>query len=203
MKRAFTLLSALLLCLSASGGGKEFLHRIHPGLEWGYTLTYATYQHFNYLDPSIGFRIDEKGWTAPPSSNAFILGSICYDLSEYLSVSLISGYQGISKNCRSIPVLCRAHFYLSGMYTDGFFILYDFGVNLGRPNNYGNQIQLGTGYSFVLTPHSSIALNMGLRVVYDCPDIWDPIEEHYIPEHNIRRNDAWYCALNMGIALKF
>lgn len=203
MKRAFTLLAALLLCVSAAGGSREFLRRFHPGIEWGYSLTVATFRHFNYLDPSIGFRIDEKGWDSPPGSNAYILGSISYDISRFLGISLVSGYQGIYRNCRSVPVLLRANYYLSGMDTDSIFISYDFGVNLGRPRGLGNQLQIGTGYSFTLTNRSSIALTLGARLVYDQPDIWDPIEEEYVPTSNIRRNDAWYCSLNMGVALRF
>ena len=203
MKRMSTLFAALLLCLSAAGGGKEFLRRIHPGIEWGHTLTAATYQHYNYLDPSIGFRINEEGWLAPPASNAYILGSISYNISETLSFSLLSGYQGISKGRRAVPVLCRAYYYFTGMQSDGFYFTYDFGVNLLATGGHGNQLQLGTGYSMVLTPRCSVGLFASVRAVYDQPDIWDPIEEEYIPEQNIRRNDAWYCALNIGVALKF
>lgn len=203
MKRVLTLLSAILICLSASAGGKEFLRRLHPGIEWGYTLTATTYQHFNYLDPSIGFRINDKGWINIPKSNAFVLGSVSLDVSDKISVALLSGFQGIARNCRSIPVSARVNYYFSRMDSDGFYAFSDIGIDLGRPNGIGNQGQIGSGYSFYMSPRCAVALIAGARVVYDRPDIWDPIEESYIPKHNIKRNDAWYCALNMGIALRF
>ncbi|MBP5566809.1 MAG: hypothetical protein J6X57_04895 [Bacteroidales bacterium] len=203
MKRALILLSALLLCLSANAGGREFLRRLHPGIEWGYTLTATTHRHFNYLDPSIGFRINEEGWMGPAKSNAFIHGSLSFDATNKLSISLLSGYEGIADGCRTVPVICRANYYLSGMDSDGFYLFTDLGVNLRRPNTMGNHCQIGSGYSLYLAPHTSVAMFMGARVIYDRPDIWDPIEEEYIPKHNIKRNDAWYCALNIGITLKF
>ena len=203
MKRALILFATLLLCLSANAGGKEFLRRLHPGVEWGYTFTATTYQHFNYLDPSIGFRINEEGWTTPPKSNAFVLGSLTCDVTNKLSISLLSGYQGIARGCRTVPVLCRVNYYLHGMDTDGFYLFSDMGYNFCRPNSKGNQLQIGSGYSFYIAPHTSVAIVLGSRVVFDRPDIWDPIEEAYIPQKDIKRNNAWYCALNLGIALKF
>ena len=203
MKRTLALLSAILLCLSAKAGGKEFLRRLHPGLEWGYSLTAATFCHFNYLDPSIGFRINEKGWSSMAQSNAYVLASVGYNINDRLMLSLLSGYQGIDRGIHSVPILARADYYLSGMDTDGFYVFSDIGVNLGRPNSLGNQMQVGSGYSFYMAPHCSVAVVIGARAVYDRPDIWDPVEEAYIPKHNIKRNDAWYCAFNMGINLKF
>ena len=203
MKRAIAYLAALLLCLSATAGGRDFLRRLHPGLEWGYTLTATTYQHFNYLDPSIGYRINDQGWTYPPRSNAFILGSLTFDLSDRFSLGLLSGYEGIDRMRRTIPLLCRGSFYPRGRDEDGVYFFSDLGLNLSHPEAGGNQMQIGTGYNIFLAPRCALAFLAGGRVTYDRPDVWDPIEEEYIPKRNIKRNDAWYFALNIGVALKF
>ncbi|MBR5924636.1 MAG: hypothetical protein IKZ60_04175 [Bacteroidales bacterium] len=203
MKRAAAYLAALLLCLSANAGGKDFLRRFHPGLEWGYTLTATSYQHFNYLDTSIGFRINDQGWTYPPRSNAFILGSLTFDLSDRFCLGLLSGYEGIDRMRRTIPLLCRGSFYPNGRDEDGVFFFSDLGLNLSHPEARGNQMQIGSGYTIFLAPRCALAFQAGGRVTYDRPDVWDPIEEEYIPKRNIKRNDAWYFALNIGVSLKF
>ena len=125
------------------------------------------------------------------------------DRKQVGSISLLSGYQGIARGCRTVPVLCRVNYYLHGMDTDGFYLFSDMGYNFCRPNSKGNQLQIGSGYSFYIAPRTSVAIVLGSRVVFDRPDIWDPIEEAYIPQKDIKRNNAWYCALNLGIALKF
>ena len=203
MKRAIAYLAALLLCLSANAGGKDFKSRLHPGLEWGYTLTATSYQHFNYLDPSIGYRISDRGWTAPARSNAFILGSLTFDITDRFSLGLISGYEGIDRLRRTVPLLCRGSFYLKGRETDGVYFFSDLGLNLSHPEARGNQMQIGSGYNIFLVPRCMLGFQIGGRVTYDRPDVWDPIEEEYIPKRNIKRNDAWYCALNFAIPLRF
>ena len=204
MKRILAIIAAsLLFGLTAFAGGGEFFGRLHPGIEWGYTLTLAAHHHYNYLDESIGFRINDEGWTMLPRSNAYILGSLKYSFSSVFSTSIISGFQGIYKDRRTVPLLCRVSVSPSGRDSDGFFFFSDMGVFLTDFRRHGNQFQIGSGYSIVLAPRCSIGLRIGARLIYDRPDVWDPIEEEYISEQNIRRNDAWYSALNMGIVLEF
>lgn len=204
MKRFVITLAALLLCLACFAGGKgRFLDRIHPGIDWGWSLTPAAYHHYNYLDKSIGFRINDEGWDTSPHVNAYILGSIAYDFSRIFGISILSGYQGIEKGRRIVPVVTRATFYLAGNEDDTVILFTDMGLALDEFKRKCNFFQLGSGYRIALNTRNSISFRMGLKVTYDRPDIWDPIEEEYIPEHNIKRNDAWYYALNLGLTMEF
>ena len=165
MKRLCPYLLALMLCCqSLNAGGGSFLQRFHPGIEWGFSPMPAEYHHYNYLDQSIGFRINDKGWSYPCHLNAFILAGVSFDLSPRIDIAVLSGYKN---------------------------------------QKYGRQTEAGAGYMLTLAPHCSLVFRIGGRVVYDRPDVWDPIEEEYISARNIKRNDAWYYALNLGVGLYF
>ena len=204
MKRALIFVSAILVCCqTVYAGGRDILGRFHPGLEWGYTLTPASFHHYNYLDESIGFRINDEGWSFRPKSNAYIFGCITYDVSGYFSVSMLSGIQGLDAGRRTLPLIMRMEVSANGSDQDGFIFVSDMGADIRNWSKHSNHFQIGSGYVIILAPRCSLGIRVGGRLLYDSPDIWDPIEEEYVSRRNIRRNDAWYCALNMGLVLKF
>ncbi len=203
MKRLTILLSAILFSLSAFAGGGGWFGRFHPGVEWGMSLTPASFHHYNYLDESIGFRINDEGWDYNTKLGAFILGSVSFDVTRSFSIGLLSGCQGVEKGRRIVPLITRLSFYLSSWEDDSFFVYTDLGIALDDLSRKCNLSQIGGGYRMSLTPAYSLCFRVSSRVVFDNPDVWDPIEEDYISERNIKRNDAWYCALNIGFSLEF
>ena len=168
MKRFSAILLILLSSLTVFAGGGDFMRRFHPGVEWGMSLTPATFHHYNYLDESIGFRI-----------------------------------KGIERGKCIVPLISRLSFYLSGKEEDSIFVLTDIGIALDEMKKHCNFIQIGSGYRLVLTPAYSLCFITSGRVAFDHPAVWDPIEEDFISKRNIKRNDAWYCALNIGLSLEF
>lgn len=202
MKR-LCLLLLILLCLPAMAGGGGFLGRFHPGIEWGMSITPASFHHYNYLDESIGFRINDEGWTYDTKLGAFVLGSVAFDITRTFRVGILSGLQGVERNRRIVSLVSRLSFYLSGTDDDGIFVYTDVGLALNEMKKKCNYAQIGSGYRLLLTPSYSLCFRVSSRIVYDRPEVWDPIEEEYISERNIKRNDTWYCALNLGFSLEF
>lgn len=202
MKRLCTLMF-ILLCLPAMAGGGGFLGRFHPGIEWGMSITPASFHHYNYLDESIGFRINDEGWTYDTKLGAFVLGSVAFDITRTFRVGILSGLQGVERNRRIVSLVSRLSFYLSGTDDDGIFVYTDVGLALNEMKKKCNYAQIGSGYRLLLTPSYSLCFRVSSRIVYDRPEVWDPIEEEYISERNIKRNDTWYCALNLGFSLEF
>ncbi len=193
----------ILLCLPAMAGGGGFLGRFHPGIEWGMSITPASFHHYNYLDESIGFRINDEGWTYDTKLGAFVLGSVAFDITRTFRVGILSGLQGVERNRRIVSLVSRLSFYLSGTDDDGIFVYTDVGLALNEMKKKCNYAQIGSGYRLLLTPSYSLCFRVSSRIVYDRPEVWDPIEEEYISERNIKRNDTWYCALNLGFSLEF
>lgn len=203
MKRFSAILLVLLCSLTVFAGGGDFMRRFHPGVEWGMSLTPATFHHYNYLDESIGFRINDEGWDYRKKLNAYILGSLGFDVTRTFSIALLSGWQGIERGKCIVPLISRLSFYLSGKEKDSIFVLTDIGLALDEMKKRCNFIQIGSGYRLVLTPAYSLCFITSGRVAFDHPAVWDPIEEDFISERNIKRNNAWYCALNIGLSLEF
>ena len=89
------------------------------------------------------------------------------------------------------------------MEDDSIFVYTDLGLALDDLKKKCNFVQIGSGYRLLLTPGYSLNFRVSGRIVYDRPEVWDPIEEEYVSERNVKRNDAWYCALNLGFSLEF
>ena len=193
----------LFFCQLLSAGGGPLFARLHPGVEWGVSPSLASFHHFNYLDESIGFRINDEGWTYPHQMNAFVLASLTFDLGKKSDICLLSGYMGLYKGRRTVPLVCRTTFYTKGKDKDGFTLFADAGMSARKNEESLKMMELGAGYHIVLAPRSSLEIRLGSRLASDRPDVWDPIEEAYISAHNIMRNDAWYYALNISIGLSF
>ena len=204
MRRAiFIITGLLLLCTNVSA--EDWKDRVHPGISWGYSATLASYHHYNYQDQSIGFRIDDSGWKGSFISNGWIVGLVSFDISPQLAVSFLTGYQGISKGRAFFPLSARFSLYPAGLRSDGMFIFAESGMNLFEKINSARayDIQGGVGHRMAVARRLAIDVHAGIRMAYDRPPVWDPLEEEYISESNIRRNDAWNYSLNFGIALIF
>ena len=205
MKKTAAFIMLLFLSLTSHAGGRAFLDRFHPGIEWGYSATPARYHHFNYLDESIGFRIDEEAWENDCVSNAYFLGKLSFDISRSLRISAISGYEGVDTGVCTIPLSGRMEYAFSGFGTDGFLVFGGAGAAFISANTsrQGKRFEIGVGHRYTLAPHTSLGIRVGGRMITDKPDVWDPISEQYISERNIKRNDARYYALEIGIELSF
>ena len=62
---------------------------------------------------------------------------------------------------------------------------------------------LGGGYRVRLSDTCNLDLLVGLKGLIDRPAIPDPARPGSIPEQNIRRNIAGYCALDFSVAVSF
>ena len=205
MRKIAVIALLMLSVLPTRAESRRFIQNLHPVLEWGYTSTFCAYHHFNYLDEYIGFRIDDKGWDYSYHSNAYVLASIGFDLIPELNLRVSSGFQGIYHDRRVVPLVGRLSYYPHCTWDDGIFVFAEGEVVLTRNDRYRNisGYQLGTGYRFSLTSHSALDFHVGARVVYDEPDVWDPLEEGYISERNIKLSNGLYFALDFGISLVF
>ena len=199
------LMAAILVfaTLPLAAGGGDFLQRMHLGAEWGLSANLVDYHHFNYLDSSIGFRIDDSGWRGHYTQLGFVRLTLGCDVSRFVSICVSGSYEGISRGRRIMPVSLRAGLFPSGVHEEGIFFFSEAGTGMRRNERGVRLYQLGSGYRIVLDARRSLDFKLGAQVSHDRPRVWDPVEEEYIPERNILRNNAWYYALNMAVALEF
>ena len=180
-------------------------NRFRVGVEWGYTQCLFGYRDYNFFSEE-GYRVYDRSYGFHWASNAQLTLQVGYALGERHLVSLLGGYIGMGKDNRLIPVAARYTFFPRSLYEDGFFAYAQAGAAWHFYSMAGQTALLGAGgagYRFRLSDDCSIDLLVGLKYLRDHPKLIDPDRGINVPEHNIRKNVAGYCALDISIAVSF
>lgn len=207
MKRAITLLLllALSLCAFARDGKGRISSKLSYGLEWGYSLNFYTFHHYNIISDE-GYRIDRVESEADFHSGLGAMASLGYDISKLVNISLLVGYEGIDKDCRIIPVLLRAQC-LNGKKSDKdcFFSLIEGGVGpnvrMRSSSDFAYIAGIGEGYRFKLSQTVNLDLMLRIRCIFYSPLLPNPLSSGVVSSENIRRNQARFysAALSLGV----
>ena len=205
LSKAGCLLLATVLALAAPHRTEGRTPQLRYGLEWGGSTTLVSTHHYNYLDNTLGFRIDDSGTDTHRWGNAFVCAYCGLDLLPRLALSLRSGLAGIAPDRRLVPLTLRLSWHPHGSCSDGLFLLGEGGP--GFPDFLEDRPMVlaiaGGGYRLQLGEKSSLDLLLTARAVLDHPAIWDEEERHYIETQNVRRNDAVHYALCLSLGLNF
>lgn len=210
MKRIFLILAAAALLAGQSPlragnpAGREGSARLSFGVEWGYEATLLDIYHYNYIETTDGFRIDEKAVKPMYYSNGHATAGVTLQFARRCALGLHAGYAGIQERSRMFPVSLRATYFFDSYLDDGTFTFLEggAGVQEGRKifPSFG---RIGYGYRAILGGSCSMDLSGSLRVVYDHPMVYDVSIPGYVPQENLRRSDALYCAASISIAINF
>jgi len=177
--------------------------RFRFGAEWGYTQCFFLYRDYNYITDE-GYRVYNRSFSAHWQPNAQIVGQIGYVLTTRSMLSLGAGYMGMGKGNRLFPVYLRYTFYPRSISEDGLFTYAQAGAAWHIHPMDGRTALLGAaggGYRLHLSHGCDLDLLLGLKYLHDHPALVD--EGFSIPGHNIRKNIAGYCALDISIAISF
>ena len=205
----FLLLMAAAWTVPARAGGPLAglldADRFTFGVEWGYTQTFYLARSYNFFSEE-GYRIfeDERGFFFSP--NASFLAQFGFHLNERVTLSLATGYFGVGENNRLLPALVRLSYYPATHSEDGWFAFMQGGPAWHERDVFGSQAWLGSGgggYRIHLAYRCNLDLLVGVKYLHDHPSIPNPEGPGNVPEHNIRRNDAGYCALDVSVAISF
>ncbi len=211
MMRRKLLFIILLMSAFASSATARVLpdgpvfNRLRVGVEWGYTQTFFLARSYNFISDE-GYRVYDKYIGFHWSSNAQITAQVGYILGERSLVSLCGGYMGMGRDNRLLPLAVRYTFYPRAVYNDGIFLYGQGGVAWHTHTTAGKTAILGVagaGYRVRLSDTCNLDFLVGLKGLLDHPAIPDPGRSGNIPENNIRRNVAGYCALDFSVAISF
>lgn len=210
MKRKLFISAILLLALSSGATGRtipagSFFDRFVLGAEWGYTQCFYQNRNYNFITEE-GYRVFEQNSSFYGHANAQVLGTIGFRLSEQLTLGLYSGYIGIGEKNRLIPACLRASYFPSTDSEDGLFAYAQGGAAWHVHSTEGRMAWLailGGGYRIRLSYDAHLDLLFGIKYLHDHPSIPNPEGPGNVPEHNIRMNNAGYCALDISIAVSF
>ena len=212
---AILLISAAAFLPSGNAAGMEpgsrkgFLDVFTFGIEWSYISTPVAYRHFNYVSV-YGYRVDRKNWRAHYHANGEILLHAGCNVLPRLNLSLYGGYSGIYRLERLYPLSLRAtcHF---GSAPDGgrWFAYADAGAGFsgaGQGKTISGICKAGCGYRIPLSRHTSLDFSAAVRGVktrIGVADLTGNGTTIYIPEDNLRCNEALYLGIMVGIGLSF
>ena len=202
------LAAALLLGIcqaSASDRGQGRDWRIEYGAEWGYTATFLFNYHFNYVDSTDGYRVDETGTDFSYRSNAFGLLYSGVDFLGHYSLVLNAGYAGIYQGRRYIPVALRGACHFKSYDESGAFAIAEYGRGFftDGTKHVSQSYRLGGGYRYTLGGPACLDFIVSARLSTDRPDVYNFNLGDKVQDMYLRRNKAWYGSLNFSIALSF
>lgn len=179
---------------------------VNFGLEWGIDPQIASFHKFNYVSWE-GYRVNGDNSGINYNLNATVLANISVNTGEYFRVGLYSGYSGITRNTRVIPLSARFTMFPQGPDKDSFLYFIDAGAgfHLNEPKAPAQKpcfiTKLGAGYRYIMGGKTSLDLLVNLRGVVDSPLLKDPDSGGYVID--VRFNSAAYLAVSFSIALNF
>lgn len=200
----------LFLLASQSASGRtppygSFLEHFTMGVEWGYTQGFFQSRNYNYISEE-GYRVFEDKRRFQAVSNAQVQVHFGFRLNERTNLAVCGGYMGMGKDNRLLPLALRLSFFPSTDSEDGMFAYAQGGVAWHIHTTAGRMAALaaiGGGYRFRLSYFTNLDLLFGIKYLRDHPSIPNPEGPGNVPEHNIRMNNAGYCALDISIAVNF
>ena len=182
-----------------------FFDRFTFGVEWGYSQCFLLNRDYNFISEE-GYRVYEQNLGFLWHPNAQLLASVGYQLGERSTLAVYGGYIGVGKNNRLLPVMLRYSYFPSTHSEDGLFAYAQGGLAWHVHATAGRMGWLGTlggGYRIRLSRDVRLDLLVGLKYLHDHPSIPNPEGPGNVPEHNIRKNTAGYCALDISFAVNF
>lgn len=209
MRRISFLLPLLLILLcstTARAGqiyGPTFFDRMSFGVEWGYSQQFYQFRHYNIISEE-GFRINETTSGLVFCPNGILMGSIGYDVTDKLNISVLGGYSGMTSGQRMIPLLLRVYVAGHPLRGDGFFTFADGGLALKPMHGEAPYlVDIGEGYRVSLTPFCSIDLMMSFRALFDTPPVVNPEGSGFVHKSNVRSSISRIYSLSLTMAVNF
>ena len=201
----FILLSALCMESRAQLADNAFFRRFRFGAEWGYSQCFFRSWDYNYLSEE-GSRIYDSERAFHFRPNGFLLAQVGYSLHPHFDAALCAGYAGVGRDNRLLPLLLRLYHFPKSKREDGRFSFLQGGPawhvrGAGRPPAWMEKI--GAGYRIALSPGCRLDFQLGVQFVQDRPLIPNPEAPGNVPERNILKNRAGYCALDFSAAVSF
>ena len=196
-------LSICCSAVSAKDGGARA--RFIYGLDWGYSNIVSQWHHANYIS-SDGFRVNQINTDFNYAPNGYCRGYAGINFPDKWALAVYGGFNGISKGRTASSFSARLSFAPSGWREDGLKFFAEDGIALTE--TFKDKIDrlwaAGGGYRLQLSEGVGLDLSVSVQVAYDHPlRVYDKYSGELLRNENIRKSEAVYTALNIGLALSF
>ena len=210
MRHKLLLIIVLLVSIAASASARVLpaeppFNRLRFTAEWGYTQGFFLYRDYNFISEE-GYRVYDRSYGFNWRPNAQLFAKVGYPVTDHSLLTLCGGYMGVGKDNRLFPIALRYTFFPHTYYEDGVFYFGQGGAALHVHTTAGQTALLaaaGAGYRFRLSYDCNLDLLVSLKYLHDHPALPDPEWPGNVPEDNIRKNVAGYCALDFAVSVSF
>lgn len=175
------------------------------GIEWGGGASFLETHHFNYNTQE--GRINDVSTRFLFHAQAYVLADFNLHITDRIGIALVSGYQGIFKDREMIPLDLRLKFCPKGFSEDGPVLFAEGGAGFPVIHKQANVVAalgaVGGGFRLALKDMTGIDFTLAIRGCLDHPDVYDEVNGLWIDSADVKRNNAAYFALTIGVALNF
>lgn len=177
------------------------------GMEGNFILSAISYSHINYIAAD-GYRVDRRGLVCRPAVNGELLLNAGYNIDRHLNMALCFGVSGISRGETVFPISLRLTVLFGrDPLKARWFSFIDGGAGIGTATEarFSPAAKLGGGYRISLTRSAKLDFILSLRSIYTQPQITEFSDGDMVkvPSERIRRSQAFYNAIMLGIGLNF
>lgn len=208
--RKFLLISVIIASAVMDAAADEPVRdfpRFTFGLEGNCILSAISYSHINYIAAD-GYRVDRRGSDCRPAVNGELLLNAGYNIGRHMNMALCFGISGISRGETVMPLSLRLTvlFGRDPLKARWFsFIDGGTGIGTGTVARFSPVAKIGAGYRISLTKSAKLDFMLSLRSIYTHPQITEFSEGDMVqvPSDRIRRSQAFYNAVMLGVGLNF
>ena len=203
MKKILAILLTLISFNNFVNAQKDRFSKYTFGVEWGYVATFQSGYGYIFFPPE-GYRVDVRDNSFRLQNNADLYIHSGINLSRSWNLSLYAGYAGVGDIHKVLPVSIRATRYFGkDPLSDRWFAFTDLGSGIcfKRPVQEILTGKIGGGYRMSLSRYSKLDFIISARMTYTHPQI--TYDQEVISQEMVRRNNAYVCALSLGLGLTF
>lgn len=201
MKRLVVIIALVSCSLACAHAGEKPLKRFTFGAEWEYMSSFHYGFHHNFFSQE-GYRVNINHSSFGYEGNGGVYLHCGYNLSNNWNLSLYSGFMGIYDLGRAVPVSMRVTGYFKeNVKADRWFGFMEAGSGVCIKKNPQMLAigKAGGGYRISLSHTTKLDLLVSYRISLTHPYV---IYDGYEVQHEmINRNNAYVCALTIGISL--
>ena len=173
------------------------------GVEWGGSFSAIRYHDYNYLIES-GYRMNDSSLSFGGKVNGVFWANVGYLIANRFQISLYSGYEGIDRNVRVVPIVLRGAFFNKGYHSDGLFAFAGGGVGITDVERRSVILgRIGAGYRIVLSKATCLDFMISANMSIRNPDLLDPDSHMPIADYRISVNNLCLGKLGLSMALSF
>ena len=196
--RLFILL--ILSCLCRLTQAQE----ITWSVEWGTAATFYTHHDYQYTTLD-GYHIDEHYYETQTHLHGLMTVRVGIQASRRLNLSVGTGWLGLQRGIRCLPVSLRGTLDMGDPDRNGFMAFAEGGIGLSEKleKKSGDFARIGTGYRIPLGYGVRLRFMAALQASVCHPQLFDIYDGIVVDDSHLEYSDRTAAALVVSMGLEF